>query len=115
MRRTWFKKEMRQAILDGKKVSTTRDHPIPLGQVLAVSGSRFKPEPFAILLIQDRIPTTAGNVLHSFYKEEGFASSEEAIAYAKKNKLLQKDCTVFYHRFKIVETIRHQQRTEAPT
>jgi hypothetical protein len=103
MRRTWFKKEMRQAILDGKKVSTTRDYPIPIGQVEAVSGSRFKPEPFAILEIQDRIPTKVEDVIRMFYKEEGFNSPEEMVAYAKKNKLLQNDVRVWYHRFKIVE------------
>jgi hypothetical protein len=103
MRRVWFKKEMKQAILDGKKVSTTRDHPIPLGQIIAVSGSRFKAEPFAVLDIQDRIPTTVKDVIRLFYKEEGFTSSEEMVIYAKKNKLLQEDASVYYHRFKIVE------------
>lgn len=102
MRWVWFKKEMRQAILDGKKVSTTRDHPIPLGQVQAVSGSRFKAEPFAILEIQDRIPTKIENVIRMFYKEEGFISPEEMIAYARKNHLLQNDVPVWYHRFKLV-------------
>jgi len=105
MRRIWFKKEIKQAILNGKKVSTTRDHPIPLEQVLAVSGSRFKAEPFAILEIQDRIPTTVENVIRLFYKEEGFSSSEEMTAYAKKNKLLQTENNVFYHKFKIVELL----------
>ncbi len=103
MRRIWFKKEMKQAILDGKKVSTTRDHPILLGEIQAVSGSRFKPEPFAVLEIQDRIPTTVENVIRLFYKEEGFSSPEEMTAYAKKNKLLQTENNVFYHKFKIVK------------
>ena len=106
MRRVWFKKEMRQAILNGKKVSTTRDHPIPLEQVLAVSGSRFKAEPFAVLSIQDRIPTTIENVIRMFYTEEGFTSPEEMVAYAKKNKLLQTEDRVWFHRFKIVEILK---------
>jgi hypothetical protein len=105
MRYVWFKKEMRQAILNGKKVSTTRDHPIPIGEVKAVSGSRFKPEPFAILEIQDRISTKIADVIQMFYKEEGFASPEEMVAYAKKNKLLQNDVPVWYHRFKIVNVL----------
>jgi len=105
MRWIWFKKEMRQAILDGKKISTTRDHPIPIGQVQAVSGSRFKAEPFAVLEIQDRVPTTVDNVIRMFYKEEGFSSPEEILAYAKKNKLLQTDVLVWYHRFKIVKRL----------
>jgi len=103
MKRVWFKKEMRQAILDGKKVSTTRNHSIPLGQVLAVSGSRFKAEPFAVLEILDRIPTTVSDVIRMFCKEEGFSSPEQMEAYAKKNKLLQTDSQVWYHRFKILE------------
>jgi len=103
MRRVWFKKEMRQAILDGKKVSTTRNHPIPLGQVLAVSGSRFKAEPFAVLEILDRTPTTVSGVIRMFYEEEGFSSPQQMEAYAKKNKLLQTDSQVWIHRFKIVE------------
>jgi len=105
MRFVWFKKEMRQAILDGKKVSTTRDHPIPLGKIQAVSGSRFKPERFAILDIQDRIPTSITDVIRLFYKEEGFTSPEEMILYCKKNKLLQNDVPVWYHRFKLVEKV----------
>lgn len=105
MRRLWFKKEMRQAILDNKKVSTSRDHPIPLGEVLAVSGSRFKAEPFAVLSIQDRIPTTKQTIIEMFYKEEGFDSPAEMILYAKKNRLLQKGGTVYYHRFKIVKLL----------
>jgi len=104
MRFLWFKKEMRQAILDGKKVSTTRDHPIHLGQVQAVSGSRFKAEPFAVLEIDTRLPMRIPDVIRMFYKEEGFTSPEEMIVYAKKNKLLQNDVPVWYHRFKIVKT-----------
>jgi hypothetical protein len=103
MRRVFFKKEMRQAILEGKKVSTTRDHPIPLGQVLAVSGSRFKAEPFAVLEILDRVPTTVRGVIRMFYEDEGFSSPQQMLAYAKKNKLLQTDGQVWVHRFKIVE------------
>ena len=105
MRRVWFKKEMRQAILDGKKVSTTRDHPLPLEKVLAVSGSRFKAEPFAVLEIVYQLRTKIATVVQTFYREEGFSSSEELLAYAKKNKLLQTDGPVWYHRFKIVERL----------
>jgi len=103
MRWLHFKKEMRQAILDGKKVSTTRDHPIPLGQVQAVSGSRFKAEPFAVLEIDTRLPMRIPDVIRLFYKEEGFTSPEEMVAYAKKNKLLQNDVPVWFHRFKVVK------------
>jgi hypothetical protein len=103
MRRLWFKKEMRQAILDGKKVSTTRDHLIRLGLILAISGPRFKAEPFAVLSIIDATQMTVESVMQLFYAEEGFNSPEEANTYAKKNNLLQTRKPVWYHRFKIIE------------
>ena len=102
MRWVWFKKEMKQAILDGKKVSTMRDHPIPLGQVQAVSGSRFKAEPFAVLEIHQCIRARVRDVINLNYAEEGFTSPEEMRAYCKKNKLLQTDSLVWFHRFKVV-------------
>ena len=105
MRRIWFKKEMKNAILEGRKTATTRDHPIPLTQVLAVSGSRFKPQPFAILQIEDRIPTTKDIVFRMFYREEGFNSSEEMQAFAKKEKLLETNEQVFYHTFIVLKKL----------
>ena len=110
MRHVWFKKEMQQAILEGKKTSTTRDHPLPLTQVLAVSGSRFKPKPFAILEIEDRLPTTKDVVMRMFYKEAGFESPREMLEYAKKNKLLQTDGQVFYHTFIVLKKLEVEQK-----
>jgi len=107
MRRVWFKKEMRDAILEGRKTSTTRNHPLPLQpeKLLAVSGSRFKAVPFAVLEVHTRIPMTVQNVFEMFYKEEGFESVAEMYLYSKKNKLLQNGGTVYFHRFKIVEKV----------
>jgi hypothetical protein len=104
MKRLWFKFEMRRAILDGKKTSTTREHPVSLGEVLAVSGSRFYPKPFAVLEIRDRFPTTVQNVVTMFYKEEGFTSPEDMTDFLKRNKLLKNDVPVYFHVFKVVTT-----------
>jgi hypothetical protein len=87
MRRVWFKREMREAILAGRKTATTRTRPLPLGEVLAVSGSRFKAVPFAIIKIVDRIPTTVENVIACFYAEEGFESPEAMGAFLDKERL----------------------------
>ena len=113
MRRLWFKKEMKYAILKGQKTATTRDHPIPLGQVIAVCGSRFNPKPFAILEIQGRLPMKKEDVIRLFYREEGFNSSEEMIAFAKKEKLLQTNDVVYFHRFKLVRLLgQKEEKTE---
>ena len=110
MRRVWFKKQMKSVILKGEKTATTRDHPIPLEQVIAVCGSRFKPEPFAILEIQDRFPMMKEDVIRMFYREEGFKSPEEMTAFAKKEKLLQTDCSVYFHRFKLVKLLEGKKQ-----
>ena len=112
MRRLWFKKEMKYAILKGQKTATTRDHPISLGQVIAVCGSRFKPEPFAILEIQGRLPIRKDSVIHMFYREEGFSSSEEMEAFAKKEKLLQTNDVVYFHKFKLVGLLGQNSETK---
>lgn len=107
LRRVWFKQEMRERILDGRKVATTRNHALPLADVLAVSGSRFNAEPFAILTIQDRIPTNVESVYNLFYREEGFETTQEMKDYAHKEKLLQNvDGQVFYHKFKLKERVK---------
>ena len=108
MRRVWFKKEMREAILEGKKIATTRDHVLPLEEVLAVSGSRFKAEPFAILRVHTRLPMQKENVIQMFFEEEGFNSSEEMIAYAKKNRLLETNDTVYFHKFDLIKKLKEK-------
>jgi len=96
---------MKDAILKEIKTATTRDHPIPLEQVMAVCGSRFKPEPFAILDIRTQIPTFKEYVIQYHYQEEGFKSPEEMVAFAKKEKLLQTDNLVYFHKFKLIKKL----------
>lgn len=103
MRRVWFKKEMKQAILEGTKTATSCSHALPVERVQAVSGSRFKAQVFAILEITDRIPSTWENIIRLFYKEEGFSSPEEMQVYGYKQGLIQsvKD-PAFFHRFSVI-------------
>jgi hypothetical protein len=105
VKRLWFKFEMRRAILDGKKTSTTREHPLFFGEHLAVSGSRFHAKPFAVLEIRDRFPTTVQNVITMFYKEEGFTSPDDMRDFLKRNKLLTNDVPVYFHVFKVLKTL----------
>jgi hypothetical protein len=107
MRRVWFKREMKEAILAGRKTATSRTHPLPLGEVLAVSGSRFKAIPFAILNITDRLPMRVADIINSFYQEEGFDSPEAMGAFADRERLpiiMAKD-PVFFHRFVVVKKL----------
>jgi len=105
MRRVWFKKEMQEAILSGKKTATSRPHPLPLERVQAVSGSRFDAKVFAILEITDRIPSTWRTIIRMFYREEGFGSPEEMEAYGLKQGLVKNlDDSAFFHRFKLVKS-----------
>jgi len=104
LRRVWFKKEMREAILTGRKTATTRDHPLPLEKVQAVGGSRYKAQVFAILEITDRLPVIWRDVIRMFYHEEGFSSSDEMQSYALKHGLTQNlKRPMFFHRFKLAE------------
>lgn len=113
MKRLWFKFEMRRAILDGKKTSTTREHPLSFGEVLAVSGSRFHAKPFAVLEIRDRFPTKLENVVAMFYKEEGFTSPEDMRDFLKRNKLFKialnpfVETPVYFHVFRVVRTLEN--------
>ena len=107
MRRVWFKREMKEPILAGRKTATTRAHPLPLGEVLAVSGSRFNAVPFAIIKITDRIPARVEDVINSFYREEGFDSPEAmgAFADAKRLPVINAKNPVFFHRFEVVRIL----------
>ena len=106
MRRVWFKRQMKDATLAGRKTATTRTHPLLLGEVLAVSGSRFKAVPFAVIEILTRSQTTVENVIAQFYREDGFDSPEAMRAFAKKERLLiNKETAVFFHRFKVVKEL----------
>jgi len=106
MKRVWFKREMKEAILARKKTATTRTHALPLGECQAVSGSRFKAKPFAVLKIMDRFPTTLENVIRMFYKEEGFQSPDDMVKFLTKERLLLKaQGPVYFHRFVLVKAI----------
>lgn len=104
MRRVWFKKEMREAVLTGRKTVTTRDHPLPLTEVQAVSGSRYNANPFAILDIYMRYPITTERVIEFFYQEEGFNSPEEMREYCRKNRLLQNNFG-YFHKFNVKKNL----------
>ena len=107
MNRVWFKGEMKEAILAGKKTATTRSHALPLGENQAVSGSRFKAEPFAILNVTDRFPTTLENVIRMFYREESFQSPDDMVRFLTKERLLLKtQGSVYFHRFVLVRAIQ---------
>ena len=115
MRRVWFKREMKEAILAGRKRATSRTHPIPLGEILAVSGSRFNAVPFAILKITDRLPMRVEDIICSFYREEGFNSPEEMGAFADREHLPLIDAKnpIFFHRFVVVKKLIEPQSVEA--
>lgn len=106
MRRVWFTSEMRDLILAGKKSSTTRNHPLKLEKYTAVSGSRFKAKPFAIIEIQGRIPTVWYRVYNMFYEEEGFVSPDAMYYFLVAKKLMGNHLDeVYYHRFKLIEKL----------
>jgi len=106
MKRVWFKVEMRDAILAGRKTATTRDHLLPLGDVRAVTGSRYAATPFAILTIRDRLATTLASVVSRHYREEGFASPELMHGYALAHGLPHEMAAhVWFHRFQVKERL----------
>ena len=106
MRRVWFKKEMKEAILAGKKNRTTRYHQIPLGQVQAVCGSRFNAEAFAKLEILTNYGTTWGEVIRRCHRQEGFETEEEMRQFGQKVGLLKgvgyDDDHVYTHDFAVI-------------
>lgn len=107
MRRVWFKREMKEAILAGRKTATTRDYPLTLGKNLAVTGSFYKAAPFAVLKVTERFPTTLENVIAWFYREEGFDSPEAMGAFLDRERLPLLDAKnpVFFHRFQVIKVL----------
>src|SRR5436853_5273 len=72
VKRLFFKKEMKDAILAGKKTTTVRDHRLDLGEYKAVSGSRFHAKPFAVLDIISVLKRYDGvDVILDNYRTEG--------------------------------------------
>lgn len=109
MKRLWFKKKMRDAILLGVKTRTSRTHPLDVGhEYLAVSGSRFKAQPFGVIKIESRFPTTLRKICEDLYQEEGFSSPKDAWMFVTK-ELPQ------YQTSEILYTHRFSFRPEAPT
>ncbi len=111
MRRLYFKKEMAAAILRGEKTATTRTNPLPLDEpILAVRGSYYKQEPFAMIEIQDRRATTWSRVIDSFFASEGFASSLEMRRYLKKKNLMKagEDEFLYFHQLKVLTTMKEK-------
>lgn len=107
IRRIWFKQLMAQAIKDGKKTSTTRDHPLKLEQYQAMGGSRYKAKPFAKIEITEKIPLTWEAVMNMHHKEEGFETSLAMLIYLQANDLIKNFSSdmVFFHRFKVVNLV----------
>lgn len=106
MRRVWFKKAMREAILTKKKTATSRTHPLPLGKVQAVSGSRYNAKAFAILDVWERVETKPSHVIGRLYSEEGFNSANEMVDFMfKENLRWNERLPLFFHRFKLIEVV----------
>lgn len=109
MRRLWFKADMKDAILEGRKNRTTRTHPLKVGEdYQAVSGSRFKAQPFAILQIVSMFQTTAHALIHNNFEQEGFESPQQMTDWLMKAKLLDKwvqSDGLYTHRFEIKQHI----------
>jgi hypothetical protein len=105
MKRLWFKKEMKDAILLGKKTATTRIKPLNVHErYQAVNGSRFKAQPFAVLEITSRreVHDLTYHCINHF-RQEGFSDSVEMGNYIHDN-LPQYLTTrpLYYHTFKEV-------------
>lgn len=110
MRRLWFKKEMKDAILRGDKRATTRNHKLKVrGLYRAVSGQRFKAEPFAILKITSRreIEHLAKHCMAHF-PQEGFNSGQEMIDFIRANlpNYIEnyEQAALYYHTFRVIST-----------
>lgn len=102
MRRLWFKKEMKKAILEGRKRATTRLKPLHVGERFqAVSGSRYDAKPFAIIEITSRRKIDS-LVEHctKHYEAEGFQSSLDMAGYIRDNlPQYRKIRPLYYHTF----------------
>lgn len=100
--RIWFTKQMREAVLADKKTATTRDHQKELGDWLAVSGSYYDPNPFAVITITENSESTWSNSLANF-REEGFESLEDMhrFAYATGLQRYARAPHLYFHRFEV--------------
>lgn len=85
-RRFWFKREMAEAILEGRKTETTRDHQKGLGSWVAVTGSYYDATPFAVIKVVANPPTTWARQVGR-WREEGFTSRNDMAAWCKREGL----------------------------
>lgn len=103
MRRIWFKEEMKNAILNGNKTATTRDHQKALGEWEATTGSFDQAKPFAIINITENSPNTWAHSL-AHWKEEGFDSKEDMHRFAFETGLnrYSRAPVLYFHRFLVI-------------
>ena len=115
MARIWFKKEMAQLIIEGKKTATTRYSLKTTKFLDAVKGSRFKPVVFGQIKINGIIPLTWYQAIRAFYKQEGFESPTAMLKYIQKEKLIRKDLfdNVFTYEFEFYDNIGGKNGTTA--
>jgi uncharacterized protein YqfB (UPF0267 family) len=110
MARIFFTKEMKEAVLSGRKTATTRDHQKALGIYDACTGSWRNPKSvkkFAVIDIFENGQNTWKHSLDCF-AEEGFNSFEEMQTFAFKTGLAViygKALAVYFHRFKVIQTV----------
>jgi len=111
--RVWFKKAMRDAILEGRKTATSRNHRISrraASSVLAVCGSRFKAVPFAVLRITAVEEMKPSEIFGQHYREEGFNSSEKMVDFADKERLhWDERVPMFFHRFEVIQKLTEEE------
>lgn len=109
--RIWFTRQMREAILAGRKTATTRDHQKGLGDWLAVGGSYFSADPFAVITITENSESTWEHSLENF-RAEGFESLEGMHRFAYETGLdrYAKAPHLYFHRFEVVLTANGAER-----
>jgi hypothetical protein len=74
----------------GLKTKTTRYKAWKVGEISnAVFGSRYKPVVFGIIKVNSAIPTTWRASCASNWREEGFSSGEDMVAFIFKHKLVK--------------------------
>lgn len=95
-----------EAVLDGRKTATSRRTMHPIGVYMAVSGSRFKAKPFAIIQITSVDLLRWKEVIKEHYKEEGFVTQTIMIEYVTKEKLcISVEGLIYFHPFKVLEKL----------
>lgn len=106
--RLWFKADMRDLVLAGKKTCTTRLHRLNVGEVYdAVCGSRLNAKPFAKVKILTAWEASWPTITSERFREEGFASPQAMTEWCIKNGLTyHKTWSLFCHDFEVVSAWR---------